>query len=128
MSKKQTADQRPNILWYCADQQRCDTIRALGHPHIATPQLDELCGEGVAFTRAHTQSPICTPSRATFLTGRYPAAHQTHRNGNAWFPAHEKLVTRIFADAGYDCGLVGKLHLSAAKDYEQRPDDGYRAF
>jgi arylsulfatase len=119
---------RPNILWYCADQQRYDTIHALGQAHIFTPQMDALCADGVAFRRAYTQSPICTPARATFLTGRYPAAHQVHRNGNAYFPAHEKLVTRIFADAGYDCGLVGKLHLSAARNFEVRPDDGYRAF
>ena len=55
-------------------------------------------------------------------------ADQVHRNGNAYFPPHEKLVTRMFADAGYDCGLIGKLHLSAAKNFETRPDDGYRAF
>lgn len=127
MSGRQ-ASRRPNILWYCSDQQRYDTIRALGQPHIATPMLDELCASGVAFRRAYTQSPICTAARATFLTGRYPAAHQTHRNGNAYFPAHEKLVTKLFAEAGYDCGLVGKLHLSAAKHFEVRPDDGYRAF
>lgn len=119
---------RPNVLWYCTDQQRYDTIRALGQPHIATPMLDELCAHGVALRRAYTQSPICTAARATFLTGRYPAAHQVHRNGNAFFPGHEKLVTKLFAEAGYDCGLVGKLHLSAAKHYETRPDDGYRAF
>jgi arylsulfatase len=119
---------RPNILWYCSDQQRYDTIRALGQPHIETPQLDALCASGVAFKRAYTQSPICTPARATVLTGRYPASHHVYRNGNAWFPAHEKLVTKLFAEAGYDCGLVGKLHLSAAKRFEVRPDDGYRAF
>ena len=119
---------RPNILWYCTDQQRWDTIHALGQSHIATPMLDELCAGGVAFGRAYTQSPICTPARASFLTGRYPASHHVYRNGNAWFPAHETLVTRLFADAGYDCGLVGKLHLTAAKYYEKRPDDGYRIF
>ena len=119
---------RPNILWYCSDQQRYDTIRALGQPHIETPNLDALCANGVAFRRAYTQSQICTPSRASFLTGRYPASHHVYRNGNAYFPAHEKLVTRLFADAGYDCGLVGKLHLAAAKHYEKRPDDGYRMF
>lgn len=123
-----TGSRRPNILWYCTDQQRWDTVRALGQQHIVTPMLDELCAGGVAFSRAYTQSPICTPARTSFLTGRYPASHHVYRNGNAWFPGHEKLVTRLFADAGYDCGLVGKLHLTAAKHYEQRPDDGYRVF
>jgi arylsulfatase A-like enzyme len=119
---------RPNILWVCSDQQRFDTIGALGNAHIRTPVLDSLCAAGTAFTRAYTQSPICTPARATMLTGRYPAAHTVHRNGAAFFPAHEKLVTKLFAEAGYDCGLIGKFHLSAAKRYEQRPDDGYRVF
>lgn len=119
---------RPNILWYCSDQQRWDTIGALGNAHIRTPTLDALCETGTAFRRAYTQSPICTPARASMLTGRYPAAHTVYRNGNAFFPAHEKLVTKLFAEAGYDCGLVGKLHLSAAKYHEARTDDGYRVF
>lgn len=123
-----SATPRPNILWLCSDQQRWDTIGRLGNPHIRTPTLDALAAGGTAFHRAYTQSPICTPSRASMLTGRYPASHGVYRNGNVAFPAHETLVTRILADAGYDCGLVGKLHLSAAKFYEQRPDDGYRVF
>lgn len=123
-----TATDRPNILWYCTDQQRYDTIRALGYPQVRTPNLDKMIGRGVAFTRAYCQSPICTPSRATFLTGRYPASHHVHRNGNAYFPSHEKLVTKILAEAGYDCGLIGKLHLARAQGHERRTDDGYRLF
>jgi arylsulfatase len=122
------ADGRPNILWICTDQQRWDTVGALGNADIRTPTVDALCEDGVAFDHAYCQSPICTPSRASFLTGRYPAAHQVQRNGNAFFPPHETLVTKRFAEAGYDCGLVGKLHLSAAKYHEARPDDGYRVF
>ncbi len=121
-------DTRPNILWLCSDQQRWDTIGRLGNPHIRTPSLDALAEGGAAFRRAYTQSPICTPARASMLTGRYPASHGVFRNGNAGFPAHEKLMTTTLADAGYDCGLIGKLHLSAAKEYEQRPGDGYRVF
>lgn len=119
---------RPNILWYCTDQQRWDTIACLGNPHINTPELDRLCEQGTAFNNAYCQSPICTPSRASFLTGRYPATTHVHRNGNSGFPSSETLVTKMFADAGYDCGLVGKLHLTSAKGYEKRTDDGYRFF
>lgn len=117
---------RPNILWYCTDQQRWDTIRRLGNPHINTPRLDAFCEGGVAFNNAYCQSPICTPSRASMMTGRYPASTHVHRNGNAHFPPGETVVTKILADAGYDCGLIGKFHLSAAKGHEKRFDDGYR--
>ena len=120
--------QRPNILWYCTDQQRHDTIRALGNPHINTPVLDAFCSKGVAFTNTYCQSPICTPSRGSFLTGRYPATTHIHRNGASGFPSSETLVTKMFAEAGYDCGLVGKFHLRSAKGVEQRVDDGYRQF
>ncbi|MCW2309399.1 sulfatase family protein [Rhodobium gokarnense] len=121
---------RPNILWICTDQQRWDTLSGLGFAGARTPHLDRLADEGVAFTRAYTQSPICTPSRASFLTGMYPIAHQVQRNGNVGFPSHLKLVPRVFQEAGYRTGLIGKLHLSAAQDMiEQRPpEDGYDEF
>ncbi len=120
---------RPSILWICTDQQRHDTLHCLGNAQIRTPNLDRLAAEGVAFTRAYCQAPICTPSRASFLTGRYPSTIHVNRNGNAYFPDGVELITRRLADEGYDCGLAGKLHLSAAHGrVEVRPDDGYRIF
>ena len=119
--------QRPNILWICTDQQRYDTINALGYDHVDTPVVDSLVAEGVAFTRAYCQSPICTPSRASFLTGQYASAVHINANGLEFFPSHPQLVTKMLADAGYDCGLIGKLHLASAyRRIEPRIDDGYR--
>ena len=119
-------DQRPNILWICTDQQRYDTIGALGNPHVSTPNLDKLVQGGVAFERTYCQSPICTPSRASFLTGMYPSSIQVNRNGNPVFPDFPPLISKILADAGYDCGLIGKLHLTSAYGrIEERTDDGY---
>ena len=63
---------RPNILWYCTDQQRFDTIHALGNSFVRTPVLDSLVKEGTSFTHTYCQSPICTPSRASFMSGLYP--------------------------------------------------------
>ena len=118
----------PNILWICTDQQRRDTICALGNPRIRTPNLDRLVAEGVSFTSAYSQSPICTPSRASFLTGRYPRTTRARQNGQK-IPEDERLITRMLADVGYDCGLVGKLHLASChKKVESRIDDGYRVF
>jgi len=122
-------DAKPNILWICTDQQRYDTIHALGNKAIRTPNLDRLAAEGIAFRQAYAQSPVCTPSRASFLTGYHPSRIHVNRNGNAYFPKSARLVTKTLADIGYDCGLVGKLHLSAADGrVEPRPDDGYRVF
>ena len=124
----------PNILWICTDQQRWDTIGALGNPHVDTPNVDRLVREGVAFTHAYCQSPICTPSRASFLTGCYPSTVHNARNGNESVPPSPPLVTKMLADAGYDCGLIGKLHLSSAygriearqQDADGNIIDGYR--
>lgn len=122
---------RPNILWYCTDQQRFDTIAALGNKHINTPNLDRFVEQSAVFTQAYCQSPICTPSRASFLTGMYPSAVGVNGNGFLNFPRHyeDRLITHVLRDAGYDCGLIGKLHLASAfLRREERVDDGYDYF
>jgi len=113
----------------CTDQQRFDTIHALGNPHIHTPNIDRLVDSGTAFTHAYSQSPVCTPSRASFLTGRYPRTTRCRQNGQA-IPPGEILISRRLADAGYFCGLAGKLHLATCADgvVEKRTDDGYQVF
>ncbi len=121
-------ENRPNILWICTDQQRFDTIASLGNKHIRTPNLDRLVESGVAFTHAYCQSPVCTPSRASFLTGMYPDAIHGCMNGNDHWDDAAPLITKTLANAGYDCGLSGKLHLSTHYPVEKRPDDGYRVF
>lgn len=123
------SDNKPNVLWICTDQQRYDTIGALGYDYVRTPNIDRLMHEGVAFTHAFCQSPICTPSRASFLTGMYPSSVHGCSNGNDYWDDGAPLVTKILADAGYDCGLAGKLHLAgAAGRIEPRGEDGYRVF
>jgi len=121
---------RPNILWICTDQQRYDTIHALGNEHIATPNIDRLVAEGTAFNHAFCQSPICTPSRASYLTGMYPSSVHGSSNGNDYWSEAAPLVTKLLADeAEYDCGLAGKLHLAGAHGrIEPRSNDGYRVF
>lgn len=118
---------KPNVLWICTDQQRFDTIGALNNPYVSTPNIDRLVAEGVAFTHAYCQSPICTPSRAGFLTGQYPSTVHINGNGLESFPDQPPLVTKLLAEQGYDCGLIGKLHLASAyQRIEPRVDDGYR--
>lgn len=102
---------RPNILWICTDQQRFDTLGCYGNRFVRTPNLDRVAQTGVLFDYAFCQNPVCTPSRASFLTGRYPRTTRCRQNGQS-IPADEVLVTRLLRDAGYVCGLSGKLHLA----------------
>ena len=121
----------PNILWICTDQQRWNTINALGNKHIKTPNINRLVKEGVCFNHAFCQSPVSSPSRASFLTGMYPSSIQVTKNGIDKWPESAPLITKILKDAGYECGLAGKFHLSSAMAHrpEKRPnDDGYQTF
>ena len=142
---------RPNILWICSDSQRWDSLGCYGNPWVRTPNLDRLAAGGTLFNRAYCQNPLCTPSRGSFLTGRYPVTTKLRQNGQD-IPEGEVLVTRILRDNGYVCGLSGKLHLSACdhkiknfgrdpkgwwkqqnqeyhfKGVERRIDDGYDEF
>jgi len=123
---------RPNILWICTDQQRWDSLGCYGNHFLQTPNLDRLADEGTIFENAYCQSPVCTPSRSSFLTGRYPRTTRCRQNGQD-IPDDEILVTRILADHGYSCGLAGKLHTSSVdirfcRDMERRIDDGYSEF
>ncbi len=123
---------RPNILWICTDQQRFDTLGCYGNEFVETENLDRLAQKGVLFENAFCQNPVCTPSRASFLTGRYPRTTRCRQNGQS-IPPDEVLVTKLLHDAGYVGGLSGKLHISAChpsacKGTERRIDDGYDVF
>ena len=123
---------RPNILWICTDQQRFDTLGCYGNTWVRSPRIDAVADSGVLFAAAFCQNPLCTPSRASFLTGRYPRTTRARQNGQS-IPSTEVLVTRALADVGYHCGLAGKLHLAAVQPSrspvaERRIDDGYAEF
>lgn len=123
---------KPNILWICSDQQRHDTLGCYGNKFVSTPNIDALAQEGVCFENCYVQNPVCSPSRASFLTGRYPHLTGCRQNGQS-IHHEEKTLPRLLRQEGYACGLVGKLHLSpaapsVAPQMEQRIDDGYQVF
>ncbi|HTX40014.1 MAG TPA: sulfatase-like hydrolase/transferase [Bryobacteraceae bacterium] len=128
-ARETSGGRMPNVLWICADQQRFDTIAGLNNTHILTPNLRRFMDESVTFTHAFVQNPVCSPSRGSFLTGRYPHTTGLRANGQRIRPS-EQLVPRTLADHGYTCGLSGKLHLSpcAGGRNENRIDDGYQVF
>jgi arylsulfatase A-like enzyme len=123
------SEKSPNVLWICTDQQRFDTLGCYENPYIDTPNLDKLAGEGILFEKAYCQSPVCTPSRASFMTGRYPRTTRCRQNGQM-IPSEERLISKILAEKGYYCGLSGKLHLAPCSPEicnisENRIDDGF---
>ena len=127
--RKTSGEPMPNVLWICTDQQRFDTIQGLSNPLIRTPNLQKVMADSVTFTNAFVQTPICSPSRGSFLSGRYPHVTGLRSNGQRIRPT-ERLVPRILADYEYTCGLSGKLHLSPCFGgrIENRIDDGYDTF
>ena len=123
----------PNILWFCTDQQRTDSLGCYGADYMHTPNIDRLSASGVTFENCYCQAPSCTPSRSSFLTGRYSSTVHCERNDEMKIPATEKLLPKLLADNGYMCGLSGKLHLAAVHQNfypggERRIDDGFHVF
>jgi arylsulfatase A-like enzyme len=99
---------RPNILLVLTDQQRFDTIAALGNPLIRTPTLDRLVREGTAFTRAYTPSPVCVSARCALATGLSP--HRTGCVDNGPMPLETPSLMDRLGAAGYQCHGAGKMH------------------
>lgn len=102
-----------NVVVIKTDQQRADTIAALGHPHMITPNLDRLVREGVTFTNSFCSAATCIASRAAFYTGMY--AHNTGCYGfDPW--AHNRSWVEEIRDAGYRTAAIGKVHHLPATD------------
>jgi arylsulfatase len=99
---------RPNIILIMTDQQRADTIGALGAPWMKTPHLDRLATEGAAFTECFVTSPVCVGARASLFTGKYPHGCQIFSNFQPWEPTW----VRSLADHGYHCVNIGKMHIN----------------
>jgi len=99
-------DARPHIVFVITDQQRFDTISALGHPHMDTPHLDRLVREGMTFTQCHVAGASCVPARSALFTGYYPHTTGILRNADLW---RHGWVERL-SQAGYTCVNIGKMH------------------
>ena len=112
--------QRPNVLFLTTDQQRFDCLGVNSAGYVKTPNIDRLAGEGVNLTGAFVNNPVCMPSRATLLTGRYPRNHGVTSNGFT-LSQDEVTIAELLSSAGYRTGNLGKLHFlpHSSRDYDR---------
>lgn len=105
-----------NVLLIMSDQHRPEALGIRGDTAAKTPNLDALARTGVRFDHAYCTDPMCTPSRASLLTGLYVHHHKTYNNATPW-PFEHKTVADSFARAGYMTALVGKMHFVDAQTH-----------
>ncbi len=102
--------QQPNLLFIMTDQQRADAMGCSGG-WVRTPSLDRIAQEGVRFTNAVTNSPVCIPARVSLATGLYPHNTGVWNNLRYDLPAHTPTWMQAVREAGYRTSLFGKTHL-----------------
>lgn len=123
--------QRPNVILILTDNHGAWTLGAYGNRDVRTPHIDRLAGEGVLFTRAHANNAVCSPTRASLLTGLMPSQHGVHtylggggaQIGPGAYNTLEEFATipSILTGAGYVAGLSGKWHLGG----NLHPQEGF---
>jgi arylsulfatase A-like enzyme len=126
------ANSRPNVILIMCDQMRWDAAGFAGSSIVRTPHLDRLASNGVCFENAYCASPVCSPARASWLSGLYPHAHLQLRNyGPArmdkfgcYLPHDCITIGDVLKAAGYRCGMVGPWHLGE----DRRPQHGFTDF
>ncbi|MCA9174963.1 MAG: sulfatase-like hydrolase/transferase [Planctomycetales bacterium] len=121
---------RPNVVFILTDNHGAWTLGCYGNPDIRTPNLDRMAAEGMRFSRAMSSNPVCSPTRATYLTGLLPSQHGVHSfldnkymiGPEARYVLREfETLPEILHSEGYTCGLSGKWHLGA----NLTPQDGF---
>jgi len=101
---------KPNIIIVLADQWRASAFGSAGDPNVKTPHLDKLAAHSTRFTNAVSVCPMCTPYRASLLTGRFPTSTGMFLN-DLYLPDSELCMAEIFKAAGYDTAYIGKWHV-----------------
>jgi choline-sulfatase len=128
-SRQQTRGRPKNVLVIMSDQHKRDCLGAAGDRIARTPNLDAFARTGVRFTDAYCTNPVCTPSRASILTGLYTHNHRAWNNATPW-PIEHKTIAHYFGAAGYVTALVGKMHFVDAQthgfDYHLDFNDWYQ--
>src|SRR5689334_16454800 len=112
--------QKPNIIYIMTDDMGYADLSCYGHKGYSTPNLDKLASQGMKFINAYAAAPVCTPTRAAFMTGRYPARIQVglieplttnSRDSGIGLNTDIPSIATLVRNAGYETALIGKWHL-----------------
>jgi arylsulfatase A-like enzyme len=111
------------------DDQRWDSMSCMGHPYLKTPNIDRLAAEGAMFQNAFATTPLCSPSRASFLTGMMASKHRVVNNGENGPLSHDlRTYQRLVQKAGYETAFLGKLHMGGSDDMPRPGIDHWVSF
>ena len=100
----------PNIIFILTDDHRWDAFGCMDHPFLKTPNLDRIAREGVMFENSFCTTSLCSPSRASFLTGQYAHTHGVKTNHTPWDEGNVTFI-ELLKQAGYDTAFIGKWHM-----------------
>jgi len=106
----ETGQQRPNLVFILGDNHNAGTMGCAGHPFIQTPGMDRLAKEGILFENAFNTTSLCSPSRASILTGAYAHKHGVKNNHTPW-TGEMKTFLADLAENGYATAFIGKWHM-----------------
>lgn len=120
------ADKR-SIIFILIDDLRHDTFGFMGHPFVQTPHLDSLAAHGLVFSNAFVTTALCSPSRASILTGLYAHEHGVLDNSTE-LPEQLPTFPRLLQEAGYRTGFIGKWHMGGANDAPRPGFDRWVSF
>ncbi|MBN1864882.1 MAG: sulfatase-like hydrolase/transferase [Victivallales bacterium] len=110
--KSSDRGKRLNVLWLMSDQHNANCAGYAGHPNVKTPGLDRIAQNGIEFTNAFANNPICSPSRICFMTGQHMHTHRMFGNNHAEYPhPNPDTLASLFRRYGYQTGLFGKSHM-----------------
>jgi len=112
-SRQEKAD-HPNIILVMADDQGWGDTGYNGHPFVQTPALDAMAQEGFVFDRFYAGAPVCSPTRASVMTGRTPIRTKVPQHGRYMRP-HEQTIGETLKAAGYVTGIFGKVHIGSGQ-------------
>ncbi len=119
--------EKANVVFILADQWRGSATGYAGDPNVKTPNLDLFAEEAITFSNAVSVCPVCTPYRASLLTGRYPTSTGMFLN-DAYLPAEELCLAEVFKENGYNTGYIGKWHLDGQGRFDFTPRERRQGF